>query len=70
MAAILDNLNLLLWSKTKDAQHKRNKPKSVLEGITKKPKKQSNIVAFDTGADFDKARAKLLEKVKKNRGEV
>lgn len=68
LAAILDNVSILVWSKTKDAQKGRNKPKSVLEQLTTE-KKPSKIVAFNSGADFDRAREAILDK-HNNREEV
>jgi hypothetical protein len=60
LAMTVDALNMLVWMKTKDAQHKRNAPKS----ITKKLMRQSEhtdkepIAAFNTSAEFEKALAK------------
>ena len=35
LTAILDNLNILIWSKTKDAEKGRNKPKSLFTELSK-----------------------------------
>ena len=66
LAAIVDRLSILVWAKSKDAAQGKNKPKLILEEI-QKPKAPSNVVAFNTGSDFDKAREKLLSKIKNNR---
>ena len=36
LAAIADALNYIAWTKTKDAQKNKNRPKSILNAITKK----------------------------------
>lgn len=51
MALMVDALNFLVWTKTKDAQRKRNKPKSVLKMLTEDEK--DNIQVFETAEDFD-----------------
>lgn len=61
--SILDQLNLLLWSRTKDAQKHRNKPKSILNEILHPS--ESDVVAFDSGEDFDKAYKEIIGKAVK-----
>lgn len=57
LASIFDLLNLLVWSHTEDAKHKRNRPKSMLEQLTSS---DDDHEVFETGEEFDKARAKLI----------
>lgn len=57
LANIIDRLNLLLWTKTKDAEKGMNRPKSILESLYKK---DSEISAFQSGKEFEEERAKLL----------
>jgi len=57
LVAIYDRLNLLMWSKTKDAEKGRNRPQSVLKGLIKQ---ESNVTAYANGEDFIKARNKLI----------
>ena len=45
-AAILDDLNWLVWTKTKDGQNNRNRPKKILDELLGKTKKKSKL---DTG---------------------
>lgn len=59
MMAIVDSLNYLLWSKTKDGAKGINRPKSI---FTELNKKESDISAFNSGKDFEEARAKILGK--------
>lgn len=64
LTAIFDNLNWLLWSKTKDGQKNKNKPNQLLEVIFDKTK-NDDINSFYSGKDFDLEREKILEKIKK-----
>lgn len=53
LAAAVDRLSLLVWSKTTDAERGINKPVSVLAtlfGI--EPESKGNVVAFENGSDF------------------
>lgn len=53
MAAILDQLNTLVWFQTEDGQKHRNRPESVLQALTAPDKKQEDdIVTFNSGEDF------------------
>lgn len=60
LISILDQLNLLLWTKTKDAQHNRNKPKSILQEILNP--KEPDALSFSSGEDFDKAYEAIRKK--------
>ena len=60
LAAMVDSLNLLVWSKTKDAEKGANRPKSVLEQLMPQKEKAS---AFQTGKDFEEARDQILRKI-------
>lgn len=57
-AAIFDRLNFIAWSKTKDAQSGKNKPKSLLETITSEQKEE--LQAFSTVEEFKAARARII----------
>ena len=61
MAAIIDNLKVLVWSKTEDARKNRNRPKSILSGLFEKPK---TVDSFVSGKDFEEARQKIKNKIK------
>lgn len=64
LAGILDWLSLLVWMNTKDASKGKNKPKSLVEEITK-PEKKDDLVKFNSVAEFEAARAKLLQDLEK-----
>lgn len=53
-AAIYDDLQWLVWSKTKDAERGRNQPKSLLERMRKQEEKEE-YKTFKTAEDFEKA---------------
>ena len=60
-AVIADRLGLLLWSRTEDAQHNRNRPASLVAQLTGDDGQRSDVRAFSDGAAFEAARAKILE---------
>lgn len=63
LAGIIDRLSLLVWQNTEDGHKNRNRPQSLVEMLNTPPK-ESDIVAFDTGEDFDKAYAELLSRAR------
>ena len=58
LSGIVDRLNLLLWTKTKDAEKGINKPKSILDHLYNK---ESDVSAFTSGEDFEKERKRLIK---------
>lgn len=58
LSVIVDKLNLILWSKTKDAEKGRNKPKSILGELYNK---ESEVRSFVSGKDFEKERQRIIE---------
>ena len=58
LSGIVDRLNLLLWTKTKDAEKGLNKPKPILEHLYEK---ESEVSAFTSGEDFEKERQRIIE---------
>ena len=57
----LDKLSLLVWTKTKDGQKGRNKPKSLVDSINKHVKVKEELV-FTTGEEFERERNRILKK--------
>lgn len=55
-AAILDDLNWLVWTKTKDGQNNRNRPKKILDELLGKTKKKSKLdtVVFSSIESYEK----------------
>lgn len=63
-ARISDTLSLLLWSKTKDAEHGRNRPDSIVNrmlGIEETTKQDFEHDVFNSADEFIEARKKALK---------
>ena len=60
LVGILDNLNILVWSKTKDAEKGRNKPKSLFAELSKSA--DDDNTTFLGIEEFEKARKEILER--------
>ena len=63
LAMINDRLAILLWSKTKDGEKNRNRPKLVTELLFEK--KENTLKKYYSADDYDKA---LMEFDKRNGG--
>ena len=65
LAAAVDRLSLMVYANTKDAQHKRNAPKSIVDALTApKEQRKKTHLTFSSVEEFESARAKLLENLK------
>lgn len=62
MAKIYDLVNIMLWSKTKDAEKGRNYPKSFAKVFIDSDEPEPT--AYANGAEFEKARAEIVKKIK------
>lgn len=62
LASILDAENMQVWMRTKDAEHGRNKPKSVLAALNGDQEPQN--AAFDSVEDYESARKQIIERAK------
>lgn len=62
LGIIADACNFLVWTQTKDAQKGKNRPKSIVDILTKE-KKDSDVQAFITPEDFEKKRREILERM-------
>lgn len=59
LAAAVDRLTFLAWSKTTDAEKGLNRPKSILSLlIGEKP--ESDIMAFDTAEEWEAEKARII----------
>lgn len=63
LAGIYDRIGLLVWQNTEDGHKNRNRPQSLVE-LLNTPQKENDIVAFDTGEEFDKAHADLIRRAR------
>lgn len=59
-ALIVDDLNFLVWAKTKDAQKNKNKPKSIFKALTSTA--TQDLFGFDSVDDFMSERKRLMER--------
>lgn len=62
LASIFDKVNLLVWAKTKDAQHGKKQPSSLAAIMTGHISAPKNQLSFSSGEEFERARNKLLGK--------
>ena len=62
-AVIADRLGLLVWAKTQDAQHGRNRPASFMDALRGGAGERSgkDMQTFADGAAFEAARAKIVK---------
>ena len=60
LAGIFDRVSLLLYAQTKDAKKNRNRPKSLLEEMTRD--RSNEAVAFESAEGFEAARQRILHK--------
>lgn len=58
-AGIQDRLSLLVWAKTKDAQHGRNRPAMLTDELL--DRKDEDGVSFASGEDFERFRAGFIQ---------
>lgn len=54
LAHIVDNTAINVYAKTKDAKTGKNRPKSIVETLTKKYNPSEHARRFNSGEDFDK----------------
>lgn len=62
LASILDDLNTLVWFKTEDAQHGRNRPQSILNALIGGDIDDNGNMSFESAEDFENYRKKLINK--------
>ena len=57
---IYDRLNWLCWTKTKDAEHKKNMPESLYEARTGTLKMKQKASGFSTPEEFERKRKEII----------
>ena len=62
LSAVVDNTNLLAWMQSEDGVKGTNRPKSLLSKFIGMEEDNDEIVAFESGEEFDRAWAKLTGK--------
>jgi len=64
LAGIFDQLRISAWSRSKAAKNKQAKPKLILPSLLETEEKTDEVMAFDSGEDFKRARERLLKGMK------
>jgi hypothetical protein len=59
LALLLDDFNLLLWSRQK---HRGSKPKSIFKDLTEEKKPKDELMTFETADEFDRWLRRKQEK--------
>lgn len=62
LSAVVDNTNLLAWMQSADGVKGTNRPKSLLSKFIGMEEDNDEIVAFESGEEFDRAWANLTGK--------
>ncbi|RHM59653.1 hypothetical protein DWZ53_08900 [Coprobacillus sp. AF33-1AC] len=62
LSVAVDRLGLLLWTKSKDAEKGKGKPKSFTNSILG-VEKENETIAFESADEFEKARLRIIGKV-------
>lgn len=65
LANISDKLSFWLWGQSKDGQKGINKPISLVETMMNTNKNKKEIVAFNSGEDFEKRRNEIINQTQK-----
>lgn len=60
LARAVDALNFLVWTKTVDATHNRNRPDSIFQAMVHPEEKEE--VGFTSAEEFEAERARILRK--------
>lgn len=56
----VDALHVLAWQNTQNGAKGHHKPKSILEMMNEGNKKEDKIMAFNSGAEFEEYRKRLI----------
>lgn len=66
LAGIADRLSILAWMKTKDGQKGRNKPRMLVDEMTR-VRKPRDTVSYGTPEEYLAARARIVERITNGR---
>lgn len=64
LSLILDDLSMLIWSRSKDGAKGINRPVSVYQQLTSDFEKQDHIDSFRTPSDFEEERQRIINRAK------
>lgn len=59
LAGIVDRLSILVYAQTKDGQKGINRPTMILDSLVSKENKNSDVIVFDSGEDFERTRNEI-----------
>lgn len=65
LAAAVDSLHLLWWAKTRDGAKGHNAPPSILDSLTGRAEKNTDISVFASGEAFEQKRKEILTKAER-----
>lgn len=63
MVKIYDLLNWLAWTKTKKAEKGHGMPERLEDRIRKSTREKSDVVEFDSGEEFKRARDRMIKRI-------
>lgn len=63
LAGISDKLSVLLWRQTKDGQKGRNMPTMILDTLMIGKGKESDVIVFSSGEDYESKRNEILKNI-------
>lgn len=63
LAGISDKLSVLLWRQTKDGQKGRNVPTMILDTLMIGKSKESDVIVFSSGEDYESKRNEILKNI-------
>lgn len=61
-ASISDRVGLMAWMQSEDGRKNRNRPKSILDLISRNQTKKNEVETFETGENFDREWRRLRGK--------
>lgn len=65
LSGILDGVAWLRWAQTKDAARGKGAPEPLTPILLGEKREQDDLAKFDSGAAFDAARKKILERIER-----
>ncbi len=65
LAHAVDRLGILIWQRTKDGQHGRNRPESFVEKMMEsKTRKKVRLTGFESVEEYEEAKNMILRRAK------
>lgn len=59
LAAAVDRLSMLLWTKTEDGQNNVNRPKSILSVLVGEKDLENDVKSFDSDEEYEQEWARI-----------